>query len=92
MQNFVVQPGEIAKPNTEVKCVKIRNLKDWSLFWILFSAVVMTVLIAGSVTGVWYEPNINAQAQIIEDDKPETLSSSVPATIGTMPTIPAASK
>jgi hypothetical protein len=68
-------------------CQNKKNLKDLSLFLTLFSAVVMTVLGAGSITGVWYEPNINAQAQIIEDDKPETLSSSVPATVGTMPTI-----
>ena len=68
-------------------CQNKKNLKDLSLFLTLFSAVVMTVLSAGSITGVWYEPNINAQAQIIEDNKPETLSSSVPATVGTMPTI-----
>jgi hypothetical protein len=68
-------------------CQNKKNLKDLSLFLTLISAVVMTVLSAGSITGVWYEPNINAQAQIIEDDKPETLSSSVPATVGTMPTI-----
>jgi hypothetical protein len=47
----------------------------------------MTILSSGSITGVWYEPNFNVQAQVIEDDKPETLSSSVPATVGTMPTI-----
>jgi hypothetical protein len=68
-------------------CQNKKNLKDLSLFLTLFSSVVMTVLGAGSITGVWYEPNINAQAQIIEDNKPETLSSSVPATVGTMPTI-----
>ena len=47
----------------------------------------MTVLSTGSITGVWYEPNMNVQAQLLEDDKPETLSSGVPATLGTMPTI-----
>ena len=26
LQNFVVQSGEIAKPNIEVKCVKIRRI------------------------------------------------------------------
>ncbi len=68
-------------------CQNKKNLKDLSLFLTLFSAVVMTVLSALSITGVWYEPNINVQAQIIEDDTPETPSSSVPATVGTMPTI-----
>ncbi|MDQ4012212.1 MAG: hypothetical protein M3146_00630 [Thermoproteota archaeon] len=53
----------------------------------LFSAVVMTILSIGLITEVWYEPNINVQAQIIEDDKPETLSSGTPPTVGTMPTI-----
>ena len=68
-------------------CQNKKNLQDLSLFLTLFSAVVMAVLGAGSITGVWYEPNINAQAQTITEDKPETLSSSVPATVGTMPTI-----
>jgi hypothetical protein len=36
---------------------------------------------------VFDEPNFDVQAQVIEDDKPETLSSGVPATVGTMPTI-----
>jgi hypothetical protein len=62
-------------------------LKDLSLFLTLFSTVVMTVLSTGSITGVWYEPNMNVQAQLLEDDTPETLSSGVPATLGTMPTI-----
>ena len=26
LQNFVVRPGDIAKPNIEVKCVKIRRI------------------------------------------------------------------
>ena len=68
-------------------CQNKKNLKDLSLFLTLFSAVVMTVLSTCSITGVWYESNFNVQAQLLEDDKPETLSSGVPATLGTMPTI-----
>jgi hypothetical protein len=68
-------------------CQNKKNLQDLSLFLTLFVVVVMTVLSTGSITDVWYEPNFNVQAQIKEEDKPETLSSGVPATVGTMPTI-----
>jgi hypothetical protein len=68
-------------------CQNKKNLKDLSLFLTLVSTVVMTVLSTGSSTGGWYEPNINVQAQIIQDDTPGTPPSSVPATVGTMPTI-----
>jgi hypothetical protein len=68
-------------------CQNKKNLQDLSLFLTLFSAVAMTVLCTISITGVWYEPNFNVQAQTIEDDIPKTLSSGVSATIGTMPTI-----
>lgn len=64
------------------------NLKDLSLFLLLFSVVAMTVLSSYSNNKVGGEHNFNARAQVMENPQQQPLSSlTTPPQTGTMPAI-----
>ncbi len=67
----------------------LNNLKDSSLFMVLFSVIAMTVQSSYSSNTVVGDQNFNAQAQVIEpgQQQPQSSSQTTPPQMQTMPAI-----